>query len=80
MAKNHIQNFENALEPEGVHMKSKLRVAQTRLENSTREENEALRQQGDQTPVAIDINEMGGNAANRHDSVEIAPALQDINC
>ena len=49
MAKNHIQNFENALEPEVAHMKSKLPVAQTSLENSTREENEALQQQGDQT-------------------------------
>ena len=75
MAKNQIQNFENALEPEGAQMNRQLRVAQTSLENSTREEEykEAPQRQGEQTPATVDINEMGGNV-ERHDAVEEAPA------
>ena len=75
MAKNQIQNFEIALEPEGAQMNRQLRIAPTSLENSTREEEykEAPHQQGEQTPATVDINEMGGNV-ERHDAVEVAPA------
>ena len=81
MAKNQIQNFEIAIEPEGAQMNSQLRIAPTSLESSTRKEEhkEAPQQQGEQTPAKVDINEMGGNA-ERRDVVEVAPASEDINC